>query len=51
MLFLCIYDPVYTCLPIWSLWHVVWRREMRTGCWWGNPKERDHLEGLGLNGR
>jgi hypothetical protein len=23
---------------------------MRTGCWWGNPKERDNLEGLGLNG-
>ena len=23
---------------------------MRTGCWWGNPKERGRLEGLGLIG-
>ena len=36
--------------PILGLWHALWRREVRTRCWWGNPKERDHLEGLGLNG-
>jgi hypothetical protein len=22
-----------------------------TGFWWGNPMERDHLEGTGVNGR
>ena len=24
---------------------------MRTRFWWGNLKERDHLEGLGVDGR
>jgi hypothetical protein len=23
---------------------------MRTGLWWGNVKERDHVEGLGVDG-
>ena len=27
------------------------RGEAYTGFWWGNPKERDHLEGQGLEGR
>jgi len=22
---------------------------MRTGCWWGDMRERDHLEDLGVN--
>jgi len=25
--------------------------EMHTGIWWGNEKERDHLEDLGTDGR
>jgi hypothetical protein len=31
---------------MWGLWQVAVRREMRTGFWWGNLKERDHLEDL-----
>jgi hypothetical protein len=27
------------------------RRKMRTGFWWGNLRERDHLEDSGLDGR
>ena len=26
--------------------HVCW-----TGFWWGNPRERDHLEDIGVDGR
>jgi len=30
----------------------VWeRREAYTGFWWGNPRERDHLEDPGVDGR
>jgi len=27
-----------------------WRRKMRRGFWFGNPKERDHLEDFGVDG-
>jgi len=27
------------------------RREMPTDFWWGNPKERDHVEDVGVSGR
>jgi hypothetical protein len=27
------------------------RGEAYTGCWWGNLRERDHLEDLGVDGR
>jgi len=27
------------------------RGEMYSGFWWGNPRERDHLEVPGINGR
>jgi len=27
------------------------RGEVHTGFWWGNLTERDHLEGLGIDGR
>jgi hypothetical protein len=30
------------------MWHVWGRGETHTGFWWGNLKERDHLEDLGL---
>ena len=33
------------------MWHVWGRGEVYTGLWWGNLKERDHLEGLGVDGR
>jgi hypothetical protein len=33
-----------------GMWHVYWRREMHTECWWGDIKERDHLEDLGIEG-
>ena len=26
------------------MWHVWGRGEVRTGFWWGDPRERDHLE-------
>jgi len=27
------------------------RREVNSGFWWGNLRERDHLEDPGINGR
>ena len=34
-----------------GMWHVWETREMCTGLWWGNLKERNHLEDLGVDGR
>jgi hypothetical protein len=31
--------------------HVWGRREIRKEFWWGNLKERDHVETLGIDGR
>jgi len=31
------------------MWHVCGRRQRHLVFWWGNLKERDHFEGLGLN--
>jgi hypothetical protein len=31
--------------------HVYGTEEVHTEFWWGNPKERDHLEDLGVDGR
>jgi hypothetical protein len=33
---------------MWCAWE---RGEMCTGFWWGSPKERDHLEERGIDGR
>ena len=33
------------------MWCVWWKREVRVGFWWRNPKNRDQLKGLGLDGR
>jgi hypothetical protein len=30
------------------MWHVWGRGEMRTGFRWGNLRERDHLEDIGV---
>jgi hypothetical protein len=27
------------------------KRTVDTGFWWGNPRERDHFEDLGVDGR
>ena len=34
-----------------GMWHAWGRGEVCTGFWWGDLKERDHLEGLGVDGR
>jgi hypothetical protein len=33
------------------MWHVWKTGELRTGFWWGDLRERDHLEDLGIDGR
>jgi hypothetical protein len=35
-------------LHVWETGEVVHKL---TGVWWGNLRERDHLEDLGVNGR
>jgi hypothetical protein len=35
----------------WGMWHVWEREEIHTGFWWGNLKESDHLENLGVMGK
>jgi hypothetical protein len=34
-----------------GMWHVLGRREVHAGFWWGNLRERDYLEDLGVAGR
>jgi hypothetical protein len=33
------------------VWHVWGREEAHTGFWWGNLRERDHFEDIGIDGR
>jgi len=33
------------------MWHVWVKGEAYTGFWWGNLRERDHLEDLGVDRR
>jgi hypothetical protein len=33
------------------MWHAWERREKCKRCWWESPKERDHLEDQGVDGR
>jgi len=33
------------------MWYVLWARKIPTHFWWGNLKERDHLEYQGVDGR
>jgi hypothetical protein len=33
------------------MWHVWAIEEVHTGFWWGNPRERDHLKDLGVDGK
>jgi len=32
------------------MWRVWSRKEMHAGLWWGNLKERDHVEDTGVDG-
>jgi len=32
------------------MWYVRGRVEVNTGVWWGNLRERNHLEDLGVDG-
>jgi len=34
----------------WGVWHVWEMREMCTGLWWGDLRDRDHLEDLCIDG-
>jgi hypothetical protein len=31
------------------VWHIEGRGEVHTGFWWGNLRERDHLEDKGID--
>ena len=33
------------------MWHVWETGELHSGCWWGELRERDQLEDLGVDGR
>ena len=33
------------------MWHVWGTGEVHTGFWWGDLRERDHMEDLSLDGR
>jgi hypothetical protein len=33
------------------MWRVWRRREVCTGCWWGNPRERGHWRDPDIDGR
>jgi hypothetical protein len=33
------------------MWHVWETGKVHAGFWWGNLRERDHLEDLGIDGR
>ena len=33
------------------MWHIWGTGEVHRGFWWGDLRERDHMEDLGLDGR
>jgi hypothetical protein len=33
------------------MWHIRDIEDVHTGFWWTNPWEREHLQGLGVDGR
>jgi len=35
----------------WVMWNVRESREVHTGFWWGDLRERDNLEAIGVDGR
>jgi len=34
-----------------GIWNVQKRRDVHTGFWWGNLRDKDHLQYLGTDGR
>jgi hypothetical protein len=42
--------PVYQYNDGQGMWHLQGRGEVHRGFLWGNLRERDHLEYLGVNG-
>jgi len=56
---ICMFEQMLHLLGWWNYggwntqrkWHVRTKREMYSGCWWGNQKYRNHLKVLGLNWR
>jgi hypothetical protein len=35
----------------WKMWYVTGTGVMHTGFWWGDLRERDHLEDISVDGR
>jgi len=33
------------------MWNIQKRRDVHTGFWWGNLRDKDHLQYLGIDGR
>jgi hypothetical protein len=42
---------IYFRTSIYNMQHAWGRGKENTGVWWGNPRERDHLEEPGVDGR
>ena len=50
---ICVIRLAVTCAVIdgQGMWHALVRREIHTAFWWGNLKEMDLFEDLGVDGR
>jgi hypothetical protein len=43
--------PFDLAISIQNMWQVQEKEELRAGIWWGNLRERDYLENLGVDDR